>query len=154
MYKIDITSPDVDRQIELLKLFPEITNKHYVPAVRDATRMLYAAILPNIPRDTGRAAQSFGSKVTGRNIGSLTGRVGWYDKSDPWYPNVLEHGVSKPYEMNTFAPGFGRFMRYVKVHPAMSALKFMEQGFSSTEPAINVRLAAANEAVVRELAVP
>lgn len=149
MFKIDMTSPDVDRQIELLKHFPDISAKHFKPALTDATQTLYAAILPNIPRNTGKAIQSFGSKVTGRNIGSLTGKVGWYDNNDPWYPNVLEHGVEQPYAMNTFAPGLGKF---IKVHPAMPARRFMRIGLSRSKPFIETRLAAASEAVVNELA--
>ena len=151
MYSIDMTSNDVDKQIELLKHFPDIAVRHFRPALQTATTTLRAAILPNVPRKTGRAQDTFGSRVTGRSITGMKGQVGWYDKSDPFYPNVLEYGVEKPYEQNTFAPGLGKF---VKIHPAMPARKFMEKGLQQSENVIEAQLAQANEAVVRDLAVP
>lgn len=151
MYSVDMTSNDVDKQIHLLVHFPEIAARHFRPALLTSTQLLRGAILPNVPRKTGKAQDTFGSRVTGKTITSMKGQVGWYDKGDPFYPNVLEYGVEKPYEQNTFAPGLGKF---VKIHPAMPARKFMEKGLQQSENAIEAQLASANEAVVRDLAVP
>ena len=151
-FRIDMTSPDVDKQIELLKIYPEIAAKHYLPAVKAATNLLASGIRPNIPRGaTGRAAADLGSKVTGKHVGSITGRVGWYDKNDVWYPNILEYGVGQPYAINSYVPALGV---YIKTHPAMSARKFMANGFSASYASINSLMANASEAVVNNLAVP
>jgi hypothetical protein len=147
MIKIDMTSPDLDKQIELLKLYPEIMGKHFKPALLSSVKGLEAHIRPTIPVKTGKAMKTFGSKVTGKGI-RLTGRAGWYDRSDPWYPNVLEYG-SKPHEINSYAPGLGK---YVRKHPGISAVGFMAAGFSAMKPVIESILAQANEGVVKDLA--
>lgn len=147
MIKVDMTAPDLDRQIELLKFYPEVVEKHFVPVLKRDVKMLEARIRPTIPRLSGRAQKSFGSKVTGKGI-NLTGRVGWYDRNDPWYPNVLEHGA-KAHEMNTYVP---RLSKRIKTHPGFSARQFMQSGYKSMEPVINADLAQANEGVVNELA--
>jgi hypothetical protein len=143
-----MTSADLDRQIELLKLYPEIVEKHFVPTLKRDVKALEGRIRPTIPRLSGRAQKSFGSKVTGTGI-NLTGRVGWYDRSDPWYPNVLEHGAA-PHEMNTYVP---RLSRRIKTHPGLSARGFMQTGYKSMQPMIEADLAQANEAVAQELAI-
>jgi hypothetical protein len=155
MYKIDMTSPQLDRQIELLKFYPEILEKRFRPALFQSVRGLASRILPTIPEKTGRARETFGSKVTGKGI-NMTGRVGWYDKTDPWYPNVLEHGAKahdiKPKDPN----GYLRLLNgtYVKEvhHPGFSARGFMAAGYSAYRPVIESLLAAANEGVVKDLA--
>lgn len=147
MIKVDMTAPDLDRQIELLKVYPEVVEKHFVPVLKRDVKMLEARIRPTIPRLSGRAQKSFGSKVTGKGI-NLTGRVGWYDRNDPWYPNVLEYGA-KAHEMNTYVP---RLSKRIKTHPGFSARQFMRSGYKSMEPVINADLVQANEGVVNELA--
>jgi hypothetical protein len=148
MIRVDMTSPDLDRQIELLKVYPEIVEKHFVPTLKRDVKALEARIRPTIPRLSGRAQKTFGSKVTGKGI-NLTGRVGWSDRSDPWYPNVLEYGA-KAHAMNTFVP---RLSKRIKTHPGFSARGFMQAGYKSMEPLINADLAQANEGVVQELAI-
>lgn len=147
MIKVDMTSPDLDRQIELLKLYPEVLEKHFKPVLMSSVKALEARIRPNIPTKSGKAAKSFGSKVTGKGI-NLTGRVGWYDKNDPWYINVVEYGA-KPHEINSFVPGLGV---YIKKHPGFSRRGFMLAGFSAMKPIILASLAQANEGVVKDLA--
>jgi hypothetical protein len=154
MIRIDMTSPDLDKQIELLKFYPEILEKHFRPAVLSSVKGLEARIKPTIPKRTGKAARSFGSKVTGKGI-NLTGRVGWYDRRDPWYPNVLEHGA-KPHEIKSQKTGGflffgGKYARVVQ-HPGLSKRGFMAAGFSAMKPAIESLLAKANEGVVKDLA--
>lgn len=147
MIKIDMTAPQLDRQIELLKLYPEIVQKHFTPSLKSGVTELANEIRPNIPVASGRARKTFGSKVTGKGI-NLTGRVGWYDQDDPWYPNVIEHGA-KPHAINSYAPGLGK---YIRTHPGFSAMGFMAAGYSAMKPVIEALLAQANEGVVKELA--
>ncbi len=147
MIKVDMTAPELDRQIELLKFYPEILQKHFVPVLKRDVKLLEARIRPTIPVLSGRAQKTFGSKVTGTGI-NLTGRVGWYDRSDPWYPNVLEYGA-KAHEMNTFVP---RLSKTIHTHPGLSARGFMDAGYSAMENTIQSDLAQANEGVVRDLA--
>ena len=146
--KVDMTSPDVDKQLELLKFYPEILKKHFRPRLYRAVGGLSKQIEPNIPRKTGRAAQTFGSRVRGTGI-NLMGQVGWYDRGDPWYPNVIEHGA-KAHEMNTFTPGLGK---YIKTHPGFSAIGFMAAGYSAYKGTIDQLMYEASEAVVNEMAV-
>jgi hypothetical protein len=145
--KIDLTSSKVDQQMEVLQHFPDLAEKHYRPVIRRDVSALQSLITPNIPVLSGRALSSFGSKVSGKGF-RLKGQVGWYDKNDPWYPNVLEYGA-KAHEMNIFAPGLGKF---IKIHPGLSARGFMAAGYSALQPIIENDLAQANERIVSDLA--
>jgi hypothetical protein len=147
MIRVDMTAPDLDKQIDVLRHFPDLAEKHFRPAVTRDVAALRALIQPNIPVRTGSAAKSFGSKVTGKGFG-IKGQVGWYDSSDPWYPNVLEHGA-KPHEMNVYAPGLGR---YIRTHPGFSARGFMAAGYSAFKPMLEADLAQANERIISDLA--
>ena len=141
-------SPDLEAQIQYLKAYPEVVEKHFKAVMKLDTKELKSRIVSNIPVKTGRAAKTFGSRVTGKGI-DLTGQVGWYDKDDPWYPNVLEYGA-KVHAMNTYVPGLGK---YIKVHPGLSARGFMAAGYSQMEGKIHADMARAAEAVVNEMAV-
>lgn len=145
--KIDISSPKVDRQMEVLKYFPQLAEKYYRPAVQRDVSMLRGLIEPNIPSATGKAAATFGSKITGKGF-RIKGQVGWYDKNDPWYINVVEHGA-KPHEMNTYAPGLGK---RIGTHPGLSARGFLAAGYSAMQPIIEEDLAQANERIISDLA--
>jgi hypothetical protein len=147
MILIDMTAPDLDKQIEVLKHFPDLAEKHFRPAVTRDVAALRAIIEPSIPTRTGLAAKTFGSKVSGKGF-ALKGQVGWYDSSDPWYPNVLEYGA-KAHEMDVYAPGLGR---YVGTHPGLSARGFMAAGYSAMQPLIEADLARANEQIISDLA--
>jgi len=145
--KVDMTSTDLDRQIELLKYYPEVLKKHFRPALKRAVQALEDRIRPTIPQDTGYAEMTFGSKVSGSGV-SMTGRVGWYDASDPWHPNIIEYGA-KPHAMNVYVPTLSK---YIDTHPGISARGFMAAGYSAMKPIIEADMAMANEAVVKELA--
>lgn len=147
MIKVDMTAPDVDKQIAVLQHFPDLAEKYYRPAVTRDVLALRGMISPNIPVLSGLAAKTFGSKVTGKGFG-IRGQVGWYDRSDPWYPNVLEYGAGA-HEMNVYAPGLGSF---VKTHPGFSARGFMAAGYSAMQPIIEADLAQANERIISDLA--
>ena len=158
MIKIDLTSSDVDKQIEVLKHFPELAEKHYRPALKKDVAALAAIIEPNIPVRTGEAADTFGSKVTGRAF-SLKGQVGWYDRGDPWYINVVEHGAKKheievsPKNKKVLAWGEGSFSKGHKIdHPGFSKRGFLAAGYSAIQGTIENDLAMANERIIADLA--
>ena len=177
MIKVDMSAPELDRQIELLKLYPEVLAKHFTPALKSSVKAMETRIRPTIPVLSGRAQRAFGSKVTGKGI-NLTGRVGWYDKNDPIYPNILEHGA-KPHPLSKGASirskkksfFFSEWMndpnrisaggthvkignRWVtmEIHPGFSARRFMAAGYSAMKPVVTALLARANEGVVKDLA--
>ncbi len=158
MIKIDMTSSDVDKQMEVLKHFPDLAEKHYRPAVRRDVQLLEGVIAPGIPVLSGTAAETFGSKVTGRGF-SLKGRVGWYDASDPWYINVVEHGAKpheiqdKPRTASVLAWGDHNFSKGHSIsHPGFSARGFMAAGASAVQGVIESDLGAANERIIADLA--
>ncbi len=175
--KIDLTASDVDKQMEVLKHFPELAEKHYRPVVTRDAAALRASIQPQIPIRSGRAAKTFGSKVTGRGF-SLKGQVGWYDKSDPWYINIVEYGA-RPHPLSSGASirskkKFSLFQKYandpnrirmggtpvnvngnwvtIEIHPGFSARGFMAAGYSAMQPIIENDLAMANERIIADLA--
>lgn len=137
---------DVQWQIEMLKLFPEIANKHFYPAMQRGTREIQNAVLPNIPVKTGLARSEFRKAVSGKGL-SITGRVGWKYGSKAWYVNVLESGA-KAHPMG-YVPALGVS---IKMHPGVPALKFMEKGQAEADDKVNPEMARAAEAVVNELA--
>lgn len=173
-----ISSPDLTRQIEVLKLFPEITARHYRPALDSAVRELEAQIRPNIPVSFGRAKQTFHSQVSGRNIENLKGQVGWFgSQNDAWYINIVEYGARQhPLKsaqgirsgsrnarfQSALAQGekFGGQSIYIKgagwrtmaIHPGFSARGFLAAGYSASQPLVEREMGAAGDKVVAELA--
>ena len=181
MIKIGMTSKGVNEQIAVLEHFPDLAEKHYRPVVSRDVKTLQSRIRPDIPRMSGRAASTFGSKVTGKGF-RIKGQVGWYDKSDPWYPNVLEYGA-RPHSLSKGSSvrsksAFSAFKslitgdfsaqqkgalgsthvlikgawKTIKRHPGMSARGFMMAGYSSIQPIIEADLAQANERIIADLA--
>ena len=171
MYSIDMTSNDVDKQIYLLKHFPDIAVKHFRPALKLATDILRNTIEPLIPLGvTGRARDTFGSKVTGKTITGLKGRVGWFDKG-PWYIGLIHDGAKshtieprKKVSWSAYQSGSGTsstlrwmeggdfvFTKSVN-HPGFTGSKFMEVGFRSKQSTVETMMADASDNVVRELA--
>lgn len=157
--KIDLTASEVDRMMEVLKEFPALAEKHYRPVVTSDVKGLYNRISGEIPILTGKARDTFGSKVTGKGF-RLTGRVGWYDKSDPWYINVVEYGAkSHPIEgrdgrlkIRSGAWG-GEYVFPKKAeHPGFTARGFMMRGYVAFWPKITEDLAQANERIIADLA--
>jgi len=60
-FRVDLTTPDIDKQAELLKYYPEVVVKHYKPALLDINRRLSQVIEPRIPDQTGLAKETFAS---------------------------------------------------------------------------------------------
>jgi hypothetical protein len=154
MIKIDMTSSDVDRQMEVLQHFPDLAEKHYRPTIRRDVSALASTIKGQIPVRTGTALNTFGSKVSGKGFG-IRGQVGWYDSNDPWYINVVEHGA-KPHVIRSQEQGgflfFGGTFAQEVHHPGFSARGFMAAGASAMQAAIENDLAMANERIIADLA--
>lgn len=181
MIKIGMTTSGVNEMIQVLGHFPELAEKHYRPAVKRSIEGLRALITGNIPRGaTGRAASTFGAKVTGKGF-RIKGQVGWYDKSDPYYPNVLEYGA-RPHTLNKGSKSrtrreFAAFKAYannpvtksmgssggvpvlvkgswktIHIHPGMQAMGFMASGYSTYQPIVENDLFMANERILGEFA--
>lgn len=145
-YKVDMSSPDIDKQIALLKFYPEIMEKHFRPALVVDVSKLYSKIRGTIPKRTGRALSKFKKSVSGKGI-NLEGRVGWWGANQPYYINVVEYGAkAHPIPKNR------RFSK--KQHPGFSKRGFMEEGFSALKPMVDADMANASRAVVNEMVVP
>jgi len=169
--KVDLTAPDIDKQADLLKYYPEVVVKHYKPALLDINKRLSSVIEPRIPDRTGRAKDTFGSKVTGKQLSTITSRVGWYDKDDPYYVRILEAG-SKAHEINAgkitnqrykaggkatkalrFMDG-GDFVFLSKIsHPGFSKVGMLAAGMDASGAIIEAELKQAGEAVLKEMEV-
>lgn len=148
--KADMTSPDVDKQLELLRFYPEILNKYFRPALTLSVKSLETSIRPNIPVDKGKALAAFKSRVTGKGL-KLQGQVGWWGKIDAWYIRIVESG-SKAHKIG-YVPSLGvSFSK--KAHPGFPARGFMAAGFAAVQPMINTQMAQASENVLNDLAVP
>jgi hypothetical protein len=175
-FKIDMSSNDIDKQIELLKFYPEIVVKHYKPALVQGTMIVEDFIRPMLPMgNSGRLADTFTSKVTGRMITTIKGQIGWQGKAPP-YAHILENGAKaheiepkkkvsrKRFDANSglatklsWASGWdgGNFVYRTKVrHPGISARGFMAAGFSATQPIVDGLMQSASAAIVHEMAVP
>ena len=178
--KTEILSPDLQRQIDLLKLYPEIAEKNYRPALEQATALVEGSIRPTIPVLTGRAVRTFGAKVSGKGL-NLAGKIGWAGaRSDKaaFYINIVEYGARAHtlesgkkhtkkalfYEQEYIragAPGVvgshihtRQGWRTVRVHPGFAARSILKNGLSGAQGQVDALMAAANEAVAQELAVP
>jgi hypothetical protein len=179
MIKVGILAPDLERQMELLKAYPEIVEKHFGPTLKRDVKTLAERIRPTIPVLSGKAQRTFASKVTGKGI-NLTGTVGWYKKNSPWYINIVEHGA-KPHPLNKGVSirnsnkrtalfnahisnpnrvrvggvpvKIGDRWVTMEAHPGFSKRGFMAAGYAAMGGLINADMAQASEGVVKELAI-
>lgn len=149
MIKVDMSSPDLDRQIELLKYYPEFFKKHFRPVLYSLTYKGKQQTLQGVPRRTGKAAAALRSKVVGSGV-NMEGHWGWYGNDMPWYINIVEHGAGA-HAINSYAPGLGK---YIGQHPGFAKVGFMAAAYSSIQPTIAADLQRANDAVLQELVVP
>lgn len=179
MIKVGVLAPDLDKQIGLLKLYPEILEKHFGPTLKRDVMALAERIRPTVPVLSGKAQRTLSAKVTGKGI-NLTGNVGWRGKNAPWYINIVEHGaIPHPLNKGVSIRGSKKktvlFQKHInnpnrvsaggipvkingrwvtmESHPGFSKRGFMAAGYSAMQPIINADMAQANEGVVKELAI-
>lgn len=150
-----VQTQELNRQISLLKHFPEVVEKHFRKMMAKNVAMLYSRIKSAVPVMTGNARSKFKKTLRGKGV-NMQGKVGWWGADAPWYINVVEYGAG-PHVIEPRDPeGFLRLNgnRFVKKvdHPGLSARGFMAAGFSAMQPIINADLKAAGDAVVKELA--
>lgn len=148
MFSIRVDAADVDYQIRLLQQFPDISDRNFKPAMNEAVGRLAREIEPNIPHATERAADTFRQNVSGKGL-RLTGRVGWWYASDPWYINVVEHGASA-HDINSYAPGAGV---YIGKHPGFGARHFMRNADEATRQRNVERFEQARDKTVQAMTV-
>ena len=145
-YKIEFSAVDVDWQIQMLAIFPEIANKHFYPAMHRSANEIQGAIEPNIPVATGILKSKFRKAVSGKGL-NITARVGWPNFSGIAYVIPLEYGA-KPHPIG-YVPNLDVTIR---MHPGIPAMKFMEKGREETQNAVDPEMENAMRAVVEELA--
>lgn len=144
-YKVDFSAADVQWQIEMLKLYPEIANNRFYPAMHRAVADLRNTIEPTIPVASGFGKSAFQSQVSGKGL-NIKGRVGFEGKA--WYMNVVEYGAR--------AHGMGYIPNLnvrIDMHPGMEPRKFMEKGFEKSQGRIESEMEIANQQVVNDLVV-
>jgi hypothetical protein len=153
-FKVGALHSDLDKQIDLMKFYPEVLEKHFRKVMAKDVAMLYSKIRPTIPRRTGTAQSKFKKSLSGKGV-NMTGRVGWWGANQPWGINVVEYGakahVIKPKDPSGYLRLLGG--RYVKSvnHPGFSSRGFMAAGFSAMQPRINADMKAASEATLKEM---
>jgi hypothetical protein len=152
-FKDGALTADLDRQIELLKHFPEVLNKHFYPAMGGALKMLRTEIVPEIPVLTGRARAAFRTRVSGRGL-RIQGRAGWWGSGQPWYINIVEYGARAhdivPRHGHEFLHFGDTFVRAVS-HPGFPAREFMKRGLADAGADITLRFWQAAESTLNDL---
>ena len=179
-----IGSEALQRQIELLKYYPEIFDKYFFPALERSADLVKGAMRPNIPSRRVRAA--LGSKVTHSRTSALGTRaiIGFgkrFGMPSARFAAPLNQGaaahkvvgklgtggfeklakdVSKNYFKTDaylhFSSGGGtRFTTIGSIqHPGFAGRHFMEAGLEDAKPGIDNLLEQAAGQVVQELAKP
>jgi hypothetical protein len=173
---VGVLSSDVQKQLETLKLFPEIVERYYRATMNYAVVVLASTVRPLIPILSGRALQAFGSKVTGVGM-RIQGEVGFTGKGkqSPYWIRIVNAGArahQEPGYLNK-KTGAQRLSKTDKErspvmriqgadgsivfthsisHPGFGGRHFMETGQASAEPKIVSLFDAANGMVIKELA--
>lgn len=157
----------LQREIELLKFYPEIFDKYFYPAMEKSAELVEGGIRPLLPGHTGRLARALGSKVIHSGTAALGTRadIGFgkrYGKPSAPYAAALNAGP-KPHEVSGRRTADGRLhfssgSRFTAIgsisHPGFAGLHFAEAGLERAMPGINNLMDNAAGQVVQELAKP
>lgn len=151
-FAMQVESPDLQRQIDVLKFFPEVVEKHARKLFSKDVAILYSKILPNVP--SRRAKKQLRKTVRGKGI-NLEGRVGWWG-SDVFYAiNVLEYGA-KPHVIKAKPGKYLRMLNgtYVKQvqHPGIRKGGFVATAYESMQGQVESDLQSIGAAIVQEMA--
>ena len=166
--KYEITGDEaLQRQIELLKYYPEIFDKWFYPAMEQAAELVKSGIRPNLPHHTGRLESALGSKVIHSGTAALGTRadIGFgkrYGMPSARYAAALDAGpVAHEVAGRRTADGLlhfssrGRFTAIGSMqHPGFAGRHFMETGLEAARPGIDSLMETAAGQVVQELAGP
>jgi hypothetical protein len=153
------------RQIELLKFYPEISDKHFYPAMEKAAELVKEGIRPLLPHHMGRLERALGSKTIHSGTAALGTRadIGFgkrYGKPSAPYAAALNAGPvphivagRRTADGNLHFSSKGRFTTIGSIHhPGFAGFHFAEGGLEAATPAINAEIDRAAGAVVQELA--
>jgi hypothetical protein len=162
-----IGSEALQRQIELLKFYPEIFDKHFYPALQQAAELVLKGIQPRLPVHTGKLGRALGSKVIHSGTAALGTRaeIGFgkrYGMPSARYAAALNAGAvahevagRRTEDGNLHFSSKGRFTAIGSIrHPGFSGRHFMEAGLEDAKPGINALMETAAGQVVQELAGP
>lgn len=151
-YKVGFDAAPLDWQVEMLKHFPEIANRHYYPAMNRGARVVKTAIGSRMTFTdrSGTARRELNSRVSGRGV-NISARIGWFGNVSAWYINVLEYGADA--HVIGYVPKLGVQFGKNNPHPGVPALKFVEGGFEAAKDDVTMQMDAASDAVVADLAV-
>jgi hypothetical protein len=160
-----IGSEALQRQIELLKFYPEIFDKHFYPAMEKAAELVKRAVGPLLPEHTGRLGRALGSREIHSGTAALGTRaeIGFgkkYGKPSAPYAAALNagpraHEVSgrRTEDGKLHFSSKGRFTTIGSIqHPGFAGFHFAEAGLEQAKPAIDAEIDKAAGAVVQELA--
>lgn len=156
-------SAELQRQIELLKYYPEIFDQYFYPAMEDVAEITKRAIQPQIA-NFRRLQPALGSKVRhSKNLGT-SAHIGFGKRygmpsarmAAPLNQGVRPHEVTARRMENLHFSSRAQGHAIVKsiAHPGLTGLHFLETGLENATNAINARLAVAAEKVAQELAKP
>jgi len=137
MYEIQISAPDLAKQIGKLKQFRQFVNNHFRPVMKNALSELRAGIYSNIPYRTGKSIGLFESKISGSGF-NLKVRVGWWEPDDNWYLKFTEVGT-QPHKL-----GKGS-------HPGTAAKHYMKNAFEKTKPGIEQAMSIALANTIKDM---
>lgn len=156
-------SEALQRQIELLKYFPESFDKHFYPAMEQAAELTKGALRSNIP--SRRILNALGSKVSHSKSLGTKADIGFgkrYGMPSARFAAALNEGaVAHEVIARRTADGHlhfssqGRFTAVRSIqHPGFSGRHYLEAGLEQATPGINTLMDQASEKVVQELARP
>lgn len=156
-------SPEFQRQIDLLKLYPEIFDRHFHPAMQDAAELVKETVRERTPHRTGRLQGALGSKVFhaaksvklstravigfGKRFGMQSARI-----VGPVNNGAVAHEVAARNEdyMHFSSRGRHTITRSIQ-HPGFQGFHMLEEGLAAAESGIDARMAAAMDQVVTEM---
>ncbi len=160
-----IGSEALQAQIEVLKFYPEIVDKHFYPALQQAAELVKEKIRPNLPHRSGRLERALGSKVIHSGTAALGTRadIGFgkrYGMPSATYAAALNEGaVAHEVEGRIKEDGqlhFSSRQRFTTIgsiwHPGFAGRHFMEAGLEAAKPGIDSLFSHAAEQVIEELA--
>lgn len=158
-----IGSDELQRQIELLKYYPEIFDARFYPAMQEVAEIAKDAIRPEIA-EYRRLTAALGSKVRHSKTLGTSAHIGFGKRygmpsarmAAPLNQGVAPHTVEarrQPYlHFSSQAQGHTRIGSMS--HPGFTGRYFLETGLENATPAINARLAEAANQVLEDLAKP
>jgi hypothetical protein len=160
-----VPSPEFYRQMELLKVYPEIFDKWFYPAMEQAAEVVKDAVRPNIPVHTGQLGRALGSKVVHSKTLGTSAHIGFGKRygmpSAPYAPAVEAGSPSHEVSARRTEDGYlhfssqGRFTAIQSVTvPGFSGFGMLDKGLQNATPAVNALMDGAAAMVLQELATP